>query len=83
METAQSNGSRSGADGKSLPQSPVTLTDVMQALDLTEARVRWLEGNGTLPRAERDPEGRLLWNIDDLRAWSKSEAGQKMIASLR
>ena len=83
MEMAQSNGSRSGADGKPRPLPPVTLTDVMQALDLTEARVRWLEGNGTLPRAERDPEGRLLWNIDDLRAWAKSEVGQKIIAPLR
>ena len=82
MVMAQSNGSPNGAeDGPPLP--PVTLTDVMQALDPTEARVRWLEGNGTLPRAERDPEGRLLWNADDLRAWAKSEVGQKLIASLR
>jgi hypothetical protein len=80
---AQSNGSSAGAEGKARPLPPVPLTDVMQALDLTEARVRWLEGNGTLPRAERDPEGRLLWNIDDLRAWAKSEVGQKLIASLR
>ncbi len=83
MVMAQSNGSPSGAEGTARPLPPATLTDVMQALDLTEARVRWLEGNGTLPRAERDPEGRLLWNADDLRAWAKSEVGQKLIASLR
>jgi hypothetical protein len=58
---------------------PVTLSDLMQALNATEANIRWWEGNGTLPRAERDPEGRLLWNIDDLRAWSKTEAAQKFL----
>jgi hypothetical protein len=73
---AQTNGAP-----KALP--PVTLADLMQALGATEANVRWWEGDGTLPRAERDPEGRLLWNVKDLQQWAHSEAGQKFIASRR
>jgi hypothetical protein len=63
---------------KELP--PVTLPDLMQALSATEANVRWWEGDGTLPKAERDDEGRLLWNVDALRQWSKTDAAQKFIA---
>jgi len=62
------------------PLPPVTLTDLMQALNATEANVRWWEGDGTLPKAQRDEEGRLLWDVDALRLWSKTEAGQKFIA---
>ena len=58
----------------------MTLPDLIQALNATEANLRWWEGDGTLPKAERDDEGRLLWNVDSLRQWSKSEAGQKFIA---
>jgi DNA-binding transcriptional MerR regulator len=70
--------SQSPAPAKTLP--PVTLQDLMQALNATEANIRWWEGDGTLPKAERDPEGRLLWKVDDLRQWARSEAGQKFIA---
>jgi len=66
------------APQKTLP--PVTLPDLMQALNATEANVRWWEGDGTLPKAQRDEEGRLLWDADALRLWSKTEAGQKFIA---
>ena len=65
------------------PLPPVTLPDLMQALNATEANVRWWEGDGTLPKAERDDEGRLLWNADSLRQWSKTEGAQKFIASRR
>ena len=58
----------------------MTLPDLMQALSATEANVRWWEGDGTLPKAERDDEGRLLWNVDALRQWSKTDAAQKFIA---
>jgi hypothetical protein len=70
---AQANGT-----ARSLP--PVTLDDLMQALSATEANIRWWEGDGTLPRAERDPTGRLLWTVADLQAWAHSEAGQKFLA---
>ncbi|HEX2032774.1 MAG TPA: hypothetical protein VHN78_01500 [Chloroflexota bacterium] len=70
---AQTNGT-----SKSLP--PVTLKDLMQALNASEANVRWWEGDGTLPRAERDPQGRLLWDVKDLQEWARSEAGAKFIA---
>jgi hypothetical protein len=66
---------------KTLP--PVTLPDLMIALSATEANVRWWEGDGTLPKAQRDDEGRLLWNVDDLRRWSKTEAAQKFVSSRR
>jgi hypothetical protein len=66
---------------KQLP--PVTLPDLMQALNATEANVRWWEGNGTLPRAERDPEGRLLWDVNALRQWSKTETAQKFTQQRR
>jgi hypothetical protein len=59
---------------------PVTLPDLMQALSATEANIRWWEGDGTLPKAERDPDGNLLWNAADLQAWSKTDAGKKFIA---
>jgi hypothetical protein len=59
---------------------PVTLPDLMQALSATEANIRWWEGDGTLPKAERDPDGNLLWNVADLQAWSKTEAAKKFIA---
>jgi hypothetical protein len=59
---------------------PVTLPDLMNALSATEANIRWWEGDGTLPKAERDPDGNLLWNVQDLQAWSKSENGKKFIA---
>ena len=62
------------------PLPPVTLADLMQALNATEANVRWWEGDGTLPKAERDAEGRLLWDVGSLQQWSKSEAAQKFIA---
>lgn len=65
------------------PLPPVTLPDLMQALNATEANVHWWEGDGTLPKAERDDEGRLLWNVDALRQWSKTEGAQKFIATRR
>jgi hypothetical protein len=52
----------------------------MQALNASEANIRWWEGDGTLPRAERDQDGRLLWDVTALQAWAKSEAGQKFLA---
>ena len=55
----------------------------MTALSATEANIRWWEGDGTLPKAQRDEEGRLLWNVDDLRTWSKTEAAQKFVAGRR
>ena len=60
---------------KQLP--PVTLADLMQALSATEANVRWWEGDGTLPKAERDPEGSLLWDVKALQQWAKTEPAQK------
>lgn len=58
---------------------PVTLADLMQALNATEANVRWWEGDGTLPRAERDTDGSLLWDVGALQEWAKSEKGQQFI----
>lgn len=58
---------------------PVTLTDLMQALNATEANIRWWEGDGTLPKANRDAEGHLLWDIKDLQEWCKSEAGRRFV----
>ena len=65
------------------PLPPVTLPDLMTALNATEANIRWWEGDGTLPKAQRDEEGRLLWNVDDLRTWSKTDTAQKFIAGRR
>ena len=65
------------------PLPAVTLPDLMTALSATEANIRWWEGDGTLPKAQRDEEGRLLWNADDLRTWSKTDAAQKFIAGRR
>jgi hypothetical protein len=59
---------------------PVRLADLSQALNATEANLRWWEGDGTLPKAERDPEGRLLWDVRALQQWAKSEAGARFIA---
>jgi hypothetical protein len=70
---AQTNGPT-----KTLP--PVTLADLMQALNATEANIRWWEGDGTLPKAERDQDGRLLWDVRSLQELAKSEAGQKFLA---
>lgn len=61
------------------PLPPVTLADLMQALNATEANIRWWEADGTLPKAERDAEGHLLWDVDALRQWAKTDAGQKFI----
>ena len=58
---------------------PVTLADLMQALNATEANVRWWEGDGTLPKAERDQDGHLLWDVTALQAWAKSEKGLQFI----
>ncbi len=73
--------SNTSSDSKQLP--PVTLADLITALGATEARLRWWEGDGTLPKAERDMEGRLLWDVSDLQRWSKTEAAQKFIQGLR
>jgi hypothetical protein len=62
---------------KTLP--PVTLADLMQALNATEANVHWWEGDGTLPKAERDQGGHLLWDVHSLQEWAKSEKGQQFI----
>jgi hypothetical protein len=67
-------------NGTAKPLPPVTLADLMQALNATEANIRWWEGDGTLPKAERDQDGRLLWDVTALQAWAKSEAGQKFLA---
>ena len=67
-------------DNSTEPRPPVTLADVMQALNATEANVRWWEGDGTLPKAERDADGRLLWDIRALQQWAHSEAGAKFAA---
>ena len=67
-------------DKATKPLPPVTLADLMQALNATEANVRWWEGDGTLPRAERDVDGRLLWDIKALQQWAHSEAGAKVAA---
>jgi hypothetical protein len=61
----------------SLP--PVALRDLMQALNATEANIRWWEGDGTLPRAERDMDGHLLWDVSALQAWAQSPKGQAFI----
>lgn len=65
------------------PLPPVTLPDLMTALSATEANVRWWEGDGTLPKAQRDEEGRLLWDANALRQWSKTDAAQKFVAGRR
>ena len=70
---AQTNGPT-----KTMP--PVTLADLMQALNATEANIRWWEGDGTLPKAERDQDGRLLWDVRSLQELAQSEAGQKFLA---
>jgi hypothetical protein len=67
-------------NGTARPLPPVTLEDLMQALSATEANIRWWEGDGTLPRAERDPNGRLLWDISAIQEWARGEAGQKFLA---
>jgi len=65
------------------PLPPVTLADLMQAFNATEANVRWWEGDGTLPKADRDSEGRLLWDVASLQQWSKTDAAQKFITGRR
>jgi hypothetical protein len=72
----QNNTTKAATDGQ-LP--PVTLPDLMQALSATEANVRWWEGDGTLPKAERNTDGSLLWDIRSLQDWAKSEKGQQFI----
>jgi hypothetical protein len=67
-------------NGTSKPLPPVTLEDLMQAISATEANIRWWEGDGTLPKAERDLDGRLLWDVTALQSWAKSDAGQKFLA---
>ena len=62
------------------PPTPVTIADLTQALSATEANIRWWEGDGTLPKAERDPHGDLLWDVKALQQWAHSEEGQKFIA---
>ncbi|MBI3972505.1 MAG: hypothetical protein HY332_14595 [Chloroflexi bacterium] len=69
---AQTNGTT-----KTLP--PVMLADLMQALNATEANIRWWEADGTLPKAERDETGRLLWDTRAIQEWAQSDAGRKFI----
>ena len=69
---------QSNAPAKPLP--PVTIDDLTQALNATEANIRWWEGDGTLPKAERDPHGDLLWDVKALQLWVHSDEGQKFIA---
>jgi hypothetical protein len=66
-------------DGAAAPLPPLTLADLMQALNVTEANIRWWEGNGTLPKAERDPDGKLLWDVRDIQEWAHTEKGQEFI----
>ena len=68
------------SNGTARPLPPVNLDDLMQALSATEANIRWWEGDGTLPKAERDPNGRLLWDVSALQEWARSDAGQKFLA---
>lgn len=70
---AQSNG-----QAKVLP--PVRIPDLMQALNATEANIRWWEGDGTLPKAERDKDGSLLWDVSALQKWAHSEKGAAFAA---
>jgi hypothetical protein len=78
---AQVNGQSGGSsNGTGRPIPPLTLADLMQALNATEANIRWWEGDGTLPRAERDQDGHLLWDVPSVQAWAKSEAGRKFLA---
>ncbi|MGH2353699.1 MAG: hypothetical protein ACRDJN_19015 [Chloroflexota bacterium] len=67
-------------NGTTKPLPPVTLPDLMQALNASEANVRWWEGDGTLPKAERDQDGRLLWDVRALQEWAHSEDGTRFIA---
>jgi hypothetical protein len=67
-------------DKAARPLPPVTLADLMQALSASEANIRWWEGDGTLPKATRDPEGRLLWDVTALQQWARTELGQRFIA---
>jgi hypothetical protein len=62
------------------PLPPATLADLSQALNATEANIRWWEGDGTLPKAERDAHGNLLWDVKVLQDWASSDAGAKFIA---
>ena len=59
---------------------PVTIADLVQALSSTESNIRWWEGDGTLPKAERDDHGNLLWDVKALQTWAHSDAGTKFIA---
>jgi hypothetical protein len=69
---------QTNAPAKPLP--PVTLADLTQALNATEANLRWWEGDGTLPKAGRDAQGHLLWDVQALQQWAQSEEGKKFIA---
>jgi hypothetical protein len=71
---------QSNAPTKPLP--PVTIADLTQALNATAANLRWWEGDGTLPKAERDQHGDPLWDVKALQQWAHSEDGQKFIAKL-
>ncbi len=69
----------SRTDTPTKPLPPVTIADLVQALNATEANIRWWEGDGTLPKAERDAQGNLLWDVKALQQWAHSENGQKFI----
>lgn len=68
------------AKPKEAPLPPLKLPDLMQALNATEANIRWWEGDGTLPKAERDASGGLEWDVTAVQEWAKTEDGKRFIS---
>lgn len=57
----------------------VTMKDLAQALGAPTNKIMWWEGQGTIPKATVDRQGRHSWSVKDIQAWSETDAGRAFI----
>ena len=59
---------------------PLSIQDMEQALGATRNNLIWWAGQGKIPKATVDAQGRQTWELKDIQEWAATEAGRALIA---
>ena len=58
----------------------LSIQDMEQALGATRNNLIWWAGQGKIPKATVDAQGRQTWEIKDIQEWAATEEGRALIA---
>lgn len=58
----------------------LTIQDMEQALGATRNNLIWWAGQGKIPRATVDAQGRQTWELKDIQDWAATDEGRALIA---